>query len=105
MTREEYNNKISAILDLEDRGERSTALDEIRGAFFDEVEKRENAETVAEELRAKNEGLMKANMDLFLKVGKEATGKEEPKVEEEPEKLPEETITLDELFDERGELK
>ena len=105
MTREEYNDKISAILDIEDRGERSTALDEVRTAFFEEVEKRETAEATAEELRGKNDGLMKANMDLFLKIGKEATGKEEPEIKEEPEKSPEELITYDDLFDENGELK
>lgn len=105
MTREEYNEKVSTILDIEDRGERSTALDEIRTAFFEEVEKRETAEATAEELKGKNEGLLKANMDLFLKVGKEATGKEEPEVEAEPEKSAEELITIEDLFDENGELK
>ena len=105
MTKEEYNDKVTSILDIEDRGERSAALDELRTAFFEEVEKRESAENTATELTAKNEGLMKANMDLFLKVGKEATGKEEPEIKEEPEKSPEELITVDDLFDEKGELK
>lgn len=105
MTKEEYTEKASAILEnLEDRGAVSTALDELRTAFYEEVEKRETSDATAEELRTKNDGLLKANMDLFLKVGKTATGDEEPKVEDEPEKTPEETITYDDLFDERGEL-
>lgn len=106
MTKEEYTNKASAILEnLEDRGAVSTALDELRTAFYEEVEKRETSEATTEELKTKNDGLLKANMDLFLKVGKTSTGDEEPVVEDEPEKTPEETITIDDLFDERGELK
>lgn len=106
MTKDEFNEKSSAILEiLEDRGAVSTALDEIRGAFFEEVAKRESAESTAEELKGKNEGLLKANMDLFLKVGKESAGTPEAEVVEEPEKSPEETITIDDLFDENGELK
>lgn len=106
MTKEEYTEKASAILDnLEDRGAVSTALDELRTAFYEEVEKRETSDATAEELKTKNDGLLKANMDLFLKVGKTATGSEEPVVEDEHEKTPEETITFDDLFDENGELK
>lgn len=106
MTREEFTEKASHILDiLDDRGAVSTALDEIRTGFYEEVEKRETAETSVTELTEKNKGLQEANMDLFLKVGKVATGKDDTSLDEpdEPkEKEPE--IKYDELFDDKGEL-
>lgn len=103
MTREEFTEKSAHILEiLDDTGAVSTALDELRTGFFEEVEKRETSDTTAEELKQKNEGLLKANMDLFLKVGKEGTGETAP---EEADKPTEPEISYDSLFNENGELK
>lgn len=104
MTREEFTEKASHILEiLDDRGAVSTALDEIRTGFYEEVEKRETAENSVSELTEKNKGLQEANMDLFLKVGKVATGEDEAKIDE-PDTTKEPEIKYDELFDEKGEL-
>lgn len=105
MTREEFTEKAAAILDnLEDRGAVSTMLDELRTAFYKEVENSEKVEAERDELESKNAGLQQANMDLFLKLGKPATGMDEENEPKEPERK-EPELKFEELFDEKGELK
>ena len=100
MTREEFSARCADIMDnLENRGDVSTMLDELRTAFYEVVEHGETVEAERDDLRARNDNLQQANMDLFLKVGKVATGEPEPEPEPEPEKM-----SFDDLYDERGEL-
>ena len=102
MTREEFSAKCSEVLNnLDNRGEVSTMLDELRTAYYEVVEHGETVEAERDDLRARNDNLQQANMDLFLKVGKVATGEPEPEPTPEPE---EEKMSFDDLYDERGEL-
>lgn len=105
MTKEEFNEKATAILNIEDKGAMSTSLDELRTAYFEEVDSRVSAETKATELEEKNRGLQEANMELFLKVGKAGTGVEEKPEPPTPEPPVDEDAVYAELFDEKGELK
>ena len=108
MTREEFTEKSASVLEaLDDRGTVSLILDELRKGFYDEVDEKETLITERDDLKKRNEGLQEANMDLFLKLGKPATGiddviDEKIKKDSEP-KEPE--LKYEELFDENGELK
>lgn len=102
MTREEFSQRCTDVLNnLENRGEVSTMLDELRTAYYEVVEHGETVEAERDDLRARNNNLQQANMDLFLKVGQIATGEPEPEPEPEPV---EEKMSFDDLYDERGEL-
>lgn len=102
MTREEFSARCTDVLNnLENRGEVSTMLDELRTAYYEVVEHGEEVEAERDDLRARNDNLQQANMDLFLKVGKVATGVDEPEPIDEPEP---EKMSFDDLYDERGEL-
>lgn len=102
MTREEFSARCADIMDnLENRGDVSTMLDELRTAFYEVVEHGEEVEAERDDLRARNDNLQQANMDLFLKVGKVATGEPDAEPENEPEP---EKMSFDDLYDERGEL-
>lgn len=102
MTREEFSTRCTDVLNnLENRGEVSTILDELRTAYYEVVEHGETVEAERDDLRARNDNLQQANMDLFLKVGKVATGEPDPEPTPEPE---EEKMSFDDLYDERGEL-
>ena len=103
MTREEFSNLCGDILNnLDNRGEVSTMLDSLRTAYYEIVEHGETVEAERDDLRVRNDNLQQANMDLFLKVGKVATG--EPDDDPEPEPQEEEKMSFDDLYDERGEL-
>lgn len=102
MTRDEFSERCTDILNnLENRGEVSTMLDELRTAYYEIVEHGETVEAERDDLRARNDNLQQANMDLFLKVGKVATGEPDPEPADTPEP---EKMSFDDLYDERGEL-
>lgn len=99
MTREEFQTISSEILaNLADTGAVSEKLDKLRNGFNDEVTAKETATVQAAELTEKNNSLQAANMALYLKTGEKTETNEDETDDVE-------TVTFDELFDEKGELK
>lgn len=72
MTLEEMNTLIGQALEEDDRAERSTILDTLRGEVGSLFESNETLTTENTELKAKNERLVEANSSLFMKVGFDA---------------------------------
>lgn len=108
MTREEFNKTSTDVLaemasENPDTGKISEMLDNLRTGFNDEATAKETAEKSAADLKTANEGLQKANMSLFLKIGQAA---EEKSGAGNPGENPGKKIEadFDSLFDENGEL-
>ena len=69
MTQDEVNTLIGQVLEQDDRAERSTLLDQLRGEVGSLFESNETLTTENTDLKAKNERLVEANSSLFMKVG------------------------------------
>ena len=72
MTQDEMNTLIGQALEQDDRAERSTLLDQLRGEVGTLFESNETLTTENSDLKAKNERLVEANSSLFMKVGFDA---------------------------------
>ena len=72
MTQDEMNTLIGQVLEQDDRAERSTLLDQLRGEVGSLFESNETLTTENSDLKAKNERLVEANSSLFMKVGFDA---------------------------------
>lgn len=72
MTQDEMNTLIGQVLEQDDRAERSTLLDQLRGEVGSLFESNETLTTENTDLKAKNERLVEANSSLFMKVGFDA---------------------------------
>lgn len=72
MTQDEMNTLIGQVLEQDDRAERSTLLDQLRGEVGSLFESNETLTTENSDLNAKNERLVEANSSLFMKVGFDA---------------------------------
>ena len=106
MTREEFNTNSTEILTIlsgetPDNGRISELLDGLRTGFNDEVSRAETAEASRDELRTKNEGLQRANMNLFMRLGAENT---DPKPGADLSPKQPEKIDFNSLFNDKGEL-
>lgn len=72
MDREEFMNKLSQILEADDRAERSTLLDEVRQeteAMYGEIDELSNQ---VNDLTERNGSLVEANSKLFMRLGVES---------------------------------
>ena len=69
MTQDEMNTLIGQVLEQDDRAERSTLLDQLRGEVGSLFESNETLTSENSDLKAKNERLVEANSSLFMKVG------------------------------------
>ena len=84
MEREEFRNKLSQILETDDRAERSTLLDEVRQeteAMFGNIDDLSNQ---VNDLTERNGSLVEANSKLFMRLGVES---EKPKQAKQKETL------------------
>lgn len=77
MTQDEMNTLIGQVLEQDDRAERSTLLDQLRGEVGSLFESNETLTTENTELKSKNERLVEANSSLFMKVGFDAEKEKE----------------------------
>lgn len=77
MTQDEMNTLIGQVLEQDDRAERSTLLDQLRGEVGSLFESNETLTTENADLKAKNERLVEANSSLFMKVGFDAEKEKE----------------------------
>ena len=77
MTQDEMNTLIGQVLEQDDRAERSTLLDQLRGEVGTLFESNETLTTENTDLKAKNERLVEANSSLFMKVGFDAEKEKE----------------------------
>lgn len=77
MTQDEMNTLIGQVLEQDDRAERSTLLDQLRGEVGSLFESNETLMTENTDLKAKNERLVEANSSLFMKVGFDAEKEKE----------------------------
>ena len=79
MTQDEMNTLIGQVLEQDDRAERSTLLDQLRGEVGSLFESNETLTTENSDLKSKNERLVEANSSLFMKVGFDAEKEKEKK--------------------------
>lgn len=77
MTQDEMNTLIGQVLEQDDRADRSTLLDQLRGEVGTLFESNEKLTTENTDLKAKNERLVEANSSLFMKVGFDAEKEKE----------------------------
>ena len=105
MEKSEFIEAVQKIGTCEDEIERRTLLtglqDDISAIFdsnSDLTEKNTN-------LQAENEKLVKANMELFLRIGNPKDQSEIKQNETGIENKEEETMKFEDLFNEKGELK
>lgn len=92
MTQDEMNTLIGQVLEQDDRAERSTLLDQLRGEVGSLFESNETLTTENTDLKAKNERLVEANSSLFMKVGFDA------EKEKEKEKKKSEDFNIKKMF-------
>lgn len=105
MEKEEFNNKIQEIGQLEDVAEIRVKLADLSNDIAKVFDDSENLKGSNDKLTSENEKLRSANMELFLRVG---ANKSEEEIKEEKigkeEKDPE-PRRFEDLFDEAGNLK
>lgn len=77
MTQDEMNTLIGQVLEQDDRAERSTLLDQLRGEVGSLFESNQTLTTENNDLKSKNERLVEANSSLFMKVGFDAEKEKE----------------------------
>lgn len=92
MTQDEMNTLIGQVLEQDDRAERSTLLDQLRGEVGTLFESNQTLTTENTDLKAKNERLVEANSSLFMKVGFDA------EKEKEKEKKKSEDFNIKKMF-------
>lgn len=106
MTREDVTKLTQELFGLasaEHQARASEIITELSEGFDGVLTDSENAATRISELTANNETLRAVNAKLFLKVGHADTGANgDPKPPEEDK--PENTLTYEQLFNEKGEL-
>lgn len=93
MTQDEMNTLIGQVLEQDDRAERSTLLDQLRGEVGSLFETNETLTTENTELKSKNERLVEANSSLFMKVGFDAE-----KAKEKEKKKKSEDFNIKKMF-------
>lgn len=81
---------ITELLELDDRGERTTKLDELRALIIEQTEALEEAQATIEQLTSENASLVSANSKLFVQVATEDV--EEASILDEAD-----TVTLDDI--------
>ena len=102
MTIEELNELTKNIMtNASNQAELSVLLSTLTDDYTAMLSEREVEKTELEALKVDKEKLLDANMKLFLKVGHEKQPEESQKEETEHTK----TLSYDDLFNEKGELK
>lgn len=102
MKKEDFMAKIQEIGTCEDDAQRRTLLAELGNDASADYDSFAAANQTAEQLRADNEDLRKANLKLFKMVSVDDDGGAEDSKPPEPDK---EKLTFNNLFDEKGKLK
>lgn len=105
MTREELDALVQELMGYsspDHQARTSEILTNISEGFQSVLNNSEQANKKVDELTIKNETLRKVNTDLFLKTGT----KTEPKKDPEPptQSEPNEPVSFDTLFNDKGEL-
>lgn len=103
MTKEEHTKAIQDIRQLvqDDDGKITELLTNLSDAYGEIIAENSDYQLKNEKLKNDNEKLRDTNMRLFLKVGSPKDDTTEEKTDEKPE----EKLTFENLFDEKGELK
>lgn len=107
MTREEYKAKITELLGLatpENQARASELLTGLSEDYESILTASETHENRVKELTANNETLRAVNAKLFLKVGSAEPTPPPSDPESNPNHSDENSITFDNLFNEKGEL-
>jgi hypothetical protein len=102
MTREELKQLVTELIgysSAENQARTSEILTSISEGFDTVLNDSEQAQTRVSELTANNETLRRVNADLFLKVGAKAPVDADPTPD-----VPDEPVSYDTLFNEKGEL-
>lgn len=106
LSREQINAHFSEVLGMatpETHARVSEILTELSGEFDHILTESETTSTEMQRLTKDNETLRQVNTKLFLKVGT-PTEKVTPPVDEPTPAPPTETLTYENLFNEKGEL-
>lgn len=104
MTRDEHKQIITQLMGMvtpENQAKASDILTNLSEDYEQTLTASESANSKVEELTANNETLRSVNAKLFLKVGEIPKGEPATEPKEEPE-IP--TISIDSLFNDKGEL-
>lgn len=79
MERDELRNKFTEVLTVEDQAERSTMLNDMRAEVEKTFTELDNLKSENTKLVEKNTSLTEANSKLFMQIGVEKSGVEQPK--------------------------
>lgn len=79
MERDELRNKFTEVLTVEDQGQRSTILNEMRAEVEKNFTELDNLKALNESLVDKNNTLTEANSKLFMQIGVEKNKDDKPK--------------------------
>lgn len=90
MERDEFRQKLSQILETDDRAERSTLLDEVRQETESMYGNIDDLSNQVADLTERNGSLVEANSKLFMRLGVESNG---PKPQAQKE-----TLDLSKMF-------
>ena len=101
-TREEVLAVIDSIGTCENETERRTMLDGLRDNVNSVYAERDGLTATNKKLTEDNEKLRSANTDIWLELGAQKSKPGEP---EPGEPQPKNDLTIDNLFNEKGELK
>lgn len=82
MERDELREKFSEVLTVDDQGQRSTILNEMRAEVEKTFTDLDNLKALNESLVDKNNTLTEANSKLFMQIGVESSGDGKPKHEQ-----------------------
>lgn len=82
MERDEFRNKFTELLTVEDQAERSTMLNDMRAEMEKNFKELDDLKTENTKLVEKNNSLTVANSKLFMQIGVESSGDGKPKHEQ-----------------------
>lgn len=102
MERQDFLNRVTEIGKCDDEAQRRELLTQLSEEASKDYEKLETLTKTNETLLNDNEALRSANMKLFLRVGNAKEGNEDGDNHNENN---DKTLTYENLFNEKGELK
>jgi regulator of replication initiation timing len=79
MERDELRSKFTEVLTIEDQAERSTMLNDMRAAIEKNFKELDELKAENTKLVEKNNSLTEANSKLFMQIGVESSGGDNPK--------------------------
>jgi regulator of replication initiation timing len=78
MERDEFRNKFTEVLTVDDQAQRSTMLNDMRSELEKTFTELDNLKALNESLVDKNNTLTEANSKLFMQIGVEKNKDDEP---------------------------